>query len=337
MIRVVVRGSFLAILAFISWTGVASLQAQSVILELKNGDRLTGRILTENTNRVVLSNTWATEISIPLTDIARRVAVPVPTNAPAVVVKPAETNAPPTNAVALAKAVAATNTLFNVAWMRNWHGDIQAGVDLTFSERDRQVYHTKTKLTYAKNRLRNVIDYDFTYGRSETSDGEKLTDANRMNGSVKTDYDFTKKWFVYNLGGAGYDEIRKIDLRYEIGPGIGYHLIQGKNFFVNTEAGANYQVECRTDGSEIDTFFFRLAENISWKITPRLSWDEKFEYMPRVEDFSFYRLRFESNLRYALLQNVFLNIAVLDIYDSKPANRVTRNDLQIRSSVGVKF
>src|SRR6185503_18715082 len=143
---------------------------------------------------------------------------------------------------------------------------------------------------------KSVFDYDMTYGRSEveqtittTNFGPvkretKRTDANRMNGSAKVDYDLTKKWYVYNLAGMGYDEIRKIDLRYEIGPGLGYHLIQWTNFFVNTELGASYQKEERSDDSELSTFFGRVAQNAAWKITPRLTWDEKFEYLPRIQD-----------------------------------------------------
>ena len=72
-------------------------------------------------------------------------------------------------------------------------------------------------------------------------------------------------------------------------------------------------------------------------ITPRLGFDEKLEYFPRIDDPGEYRFRFEANLRYAMLQNIFFNLSVIDIYDSLPANGVMKNDLQIRSSVGVKF
>ncbi|HWN96401.1 MAG TPA: DUF481 domain-containing protein, partial [Methylomirabilota bacterium] len=239
---------------------------------------------------------------------------------------------------------------------RNWHGDIQVGVDLTFSERDRQVYNGKMKLIYAKNRFKTVFDYDATFGRSEVEetrielfrvDGTNVarnvtrkttkTDANRMNGSVKTDFDLTKKWYMYNLAGMGYDEIRQIDMRYEIGPGLGYHLIKWTNFFVNVEAGLTYQKEERTGASTLSTFFGRLAQNAAWKITPRLTWDEKFEYLPRMGDPEEFRMRIETNLRYAMLQNVFLNVSLIDTYDALAATGVTRNDVQVRSSVGVKF
>lgn len=342
------RSSFVA--AVSALLACCSAFSQTVSLELKNGDRVTGRLLSETNNLVSLSNAFAREIIIPLSEISRRTVIAAATNdtvAPAtnVAVVAATTNAPPkTNGVALAKAVAATNQFFSSPLLKNWHGDVQVGVDLTFSERNRQVYNAKAKLIYAKNRFKSVFDYDATYGRTEVEEtigGVKRTtwkkDSDRMNGAVKTDFDFTKKWYVYNMAGMGYDEIRKIDLRYEIGPGIGYHLIQWTNFFLNTEAGATYQREERSDHTTQSRFFGRLAENAAWKITPRLSWDEKFEYMPSLEDASEFRIRFETNLRYAMLQNVFLSFSVIDVYDSQPASGVTQNDLQVRSSIGIKF
>ncbi|HTD65055.1 MAG TPA: DUF481 domain-containing protein [Candidatus Limnocylindria bacterium] len=345
------------VLAVSAWLAACSAIAQTVSLDLKTGERITGQIISETTNRVVLSNAWARELVIPLAEVLKRTIVPLTvtsafTNLSLIKtnVLVAATNAPAkTNGLALAKAIAATNTFFAATVLKNWHGEILLGTDLTFSERNRQVYNAKAKLTYAKNRFKTVIDYDATYGRSQVEELDTSTaapndkrfvyqtDSDRMNGAVKTDFDLTKKWYVYNIAGMGYDTIRKIDLRYEIGPGAGYHLIQRTNFFLNTEAGANYQHEDRTDSDTLSTFFFRLAENVTWKITPRLSWDEKFEYMPQVENLGKFRARFETNLRYALLQNVLVNLSVVDLYDSDPADGVTKNDLQIRSSVGVKF
>jgi opacity protein-like surface antigen len=322
--------------------------AQTVSVQLKNGDRITGQVLSETNNRVVLSNAWSAAISIPVADITNRIII-LPLFAATPTNTVAGTNIVATNAVALAKVVASTNTLFTQPWMKNWHGDIQAGVDLTFSERNRQVYNAKAKIIYARKRFKTVFDYDMTYGRSQIEELDTATpaptdtrtvyrtDANRMNGSIKTDFDLTKRWYVYNLAGAGFDEIRKIDLRYEIGPGVGYHLIQWTNFFMNVEAGATYQMEERSDGSELSKFYGRLAENAAWKITPRLTWDEKFEYFPRIDHPGEFRMRFETNLRYAMLQNVFFNLSVIDMYDSDPPDGVTENDLQVRSSIGVKF
>ena len=158
-----------------------------------------------------------------------------------------------------------------------------------------------------------------------------------MDGSLKSDYDLTRRLYVYNLAGAGYDEIRRIDLRYETGPGLGYHLVRRTNLVFKTEAGVNYQAQYFDDQTETETFFLRFAEEASWKITPKITFDEKFEYFPQVENFGVYRFRFESNLRYALLNNLFFTVTVIDQYDSAPAEGIPPNDLQVRSTIGVKF
>jgi uncharacterized protein DUF481 len=56
-----------------------------------------------------------------------------------------------------------------------------------------------------------------------------------------------------------------------------------------------------------------------------------------VENVNQYRARFEINLKYLLLQNLSLNLTVIDQDDSDQAKGVDKNDLQIRSSLGLKF
>ncbi len=61
-----------------------------------------------------------------------------------------------------------------------------------------------------------------------------------------------------------------------------------------------------------------------------------------MEQLGEFRLRFESNLRYALWQNgsgqnIYLALTLLNIYETQPAQGVDKNDLQIRSSIGINF
>ena len=205
-------------------------------------------------------------------------------------------------------------------------------MDAVFGEKDSQLYYGRIKATYVKDRFKNIFDYNVSYGKTDGTLSE-----NRMDGSSKTDFNLGKRVFIYNLGGAGYDEIRKIDLRFEEGPGVGYHLIARSNFVFNVEFGANYQAQYFSDQTKSEHFYFRLAQDYTWKINSKLTWDEKFEYFPQVEDVSQYRARFETNFKFLLLQNLSLNLTVIDQYDSAPANGVDKNDLQIRCSLGLKF
>ncbi len=318
----------------------ASASAQAVVLKLSSGDRISGTVLSETTNYLVLSNSWNAELSVPLRQIVSR----------------------STNAIPVARSLQSNDTvLFGEAKPRSesiptvktngWKGEAQVGLDILRGANDQKIFHGRFKLAYQqpyksnpKKFFRNAFDYAIDYGT--TSSKQKLPDgttrtvsettSDRMSASDKTSFDLVNRWYVYSLVGGGYNHILHIDAQYEAGPGVGYHLITGTNFAMNVESGLNYQAQYRQNSPEVQDVYYRFAEDITWKIWERLSLVEKLEFFPRV-NLSGHRTRFESTLKYDLWKNLSLNLTVLDLYDTQPGDDVTRNELQIRSSIGMKF
>ena len=70
---------------------------------------------------------------------------------------------------------------------------------------------------------------------------------------------------------------------------------------------------------------------------PRVTFVEKFEFYPSLENIDDFRFRLESTLSMGLVQNLSLNFSILDIFDTKPASNVDRNELVVRSSLGLSF
>ena len=331
--------------------------AETVTFHLRTGERIAGTIVSQSTNHVVISNLWAGDISIPLAQIEKRKTnvvasskktLAVSTNVAARTTKVA---AKPSakKVAAAAPAVSKTNVVSSPPKPpkpKLWHAQVDIGVDSLYGAKDRQIYIGRLKHTYARpyaqspgKFFRNTADYLFEYAET---DG--VLSGNRMEGSDKIDFDVSKKLFLYNLFTAGYDEIRKIDLRYELGPGVGFHLLPLTNFVMNVEVGANYQVQDRTaPAKDVKNFYFRFAEDFTWKLPfqlktlPNVILTEKFEFFPRAGNPSEYRARFESKLSFPLLKNVSFNFSVIDLYDTQPASNVSKNELQVRSSIGVTF
>jgi hypothetical protein len=308
-------------------------RAQRVILYLKSGDRISGNIVSEYTNRVVLSNTWVKELSVPLAEIAQRE-----------IILAAGTNHLGTNAIAKIKLPAPPATpppLF-----KHWKGEAEVGVDYTDSTSDQRTYHGRFKLSYEqpyawnpKNFFRNSLDYELAYGKTtQRSAGTNttLTSSDRMGMSDKTTADFDGRWYTYNLGGVGYDRIRNISLAAEEGPGLGYHVLTRTNLTANLESGVNYQIQDNTDKTHSRDFFLRLAEDVTWKLNPRTTFTEKAEFFPRV-NFAEYRLRAEATLSYNLWRYIYWNTTIRDNYDTTPAAKVQGNEFEIHSALGVKF
>ncbi len=343
--------------------------AQNVIVHLKNGDRITGRVLSENTNSVTVTN-FLGRIQIPLAEVARREVLPEPAPAPAPAAAPvtntlstASTNAPtaPTTTTNIAStstnAVPATNaapagatpaiakkeakppmTPANpeatpiAATPSYWKHDLRFGLNMRYADSDSQEFLTILKSTYGKPPFRHIFDANFKYGEVEG-----VLSANSLAASEKTEFQLSPKTYLFNLIGGGYDEIRRIDGQFEIGPGFGIELLKKTNFVWKGEMGFNFLRQYRDDDTRLDRYTVRLAEIFAWRVWENLTWDLKLEFFPDVEEVGEYRFRVESTLRYPINKRMSLNLDVIDLYDTQPAQAVERNDLQIRSTIGVTF
>jgi hypothetical protein len=313
-------------------------RSQQVVLQLKNGDRLTGKIASETTNQVVLTTTWSNNITIPASWITKRETLAVIVTNPPVVLLSSNTPSPIlTIPLAPAKAIAPPAPVVILPkTVQHWHYEAQVGVNLQYNQVSSQLYYGALKALYTGDLWRDVMDLKVNYGKA----GGTLS-ANNANSTWRVEHDVnkTKRMFVFNAVGAGYDQIQQIHFTYDESVGAGYKFIERPNFILTGDTGANYQKEYFYQQVQKDYFSLRLAEMISWKINPRVTFDEKFEFYPRLTSWSDYRLHAEANIAYKLntAGNLFLNLGMLDLYDTQPAANVSRNDLQVRSSLGLKF
>ncbi len=326
---------------------------------LRNGDRISGEMISLDANNVIITNGLIGRITIPFSQVANvqrkaassetllpAAAVPPVTNAPpsALAAKAASTNQPPAQVAAPAAAPKPDATAAAKPPVqpppvkpkppKHWNLNADFGTELEFSQTRRKRFYGRAKWTYGKERFRSIVDYLANYGKN----GDILS-ANDMTGSVRVEEDVNKlkRVFLFNAAGASYNEIRKIDLSYDDSLGMGYKLVTRSNLAVSGDLGANYQRQHFSDGTSKDYEAVRLGEQATWKISRKWVLDEKFEYYSRVSGIGDYRFRFESNVRYLLSNNLNLNFTTIDQFDTQPASGITRNDLLLRATVGVKF
>jgi hypothetical protein len=332
--------------------------AQNIVLHLCNGDRISGLVLSESTNSVVLATPFSDRVTIDSSLIQRREVLPGKADQPAK--SPSAPHPPAAPASGIASELILTNkpsmaqaaggaakspaagskapepSMFR-RFLAEWRGEAQLGLNLGFSTKDREAFTSHMKFTHNhtfpnERSMRNILDYDVLYGTADN-----VLSDNRMEGTWKTEYDLTPRFLFYNASGAGYDEVLGTDLKYDFGPGLGYKWIVLTNFVFKNEIGADYQKQYFVHDKESTRYSLRLAEDLWWQITPKIKLDEKVEFFPSVQDVADYRIRMEANLSYLLKQNLTLTLNVVDLYDTALPPGVTRNDLQIRSLLGIKF
>ena len=345
----------LAAFIILMFLTAAPAAAQEVVLHLKNGDRLSGRLVSENTNAITLTNVFLGTLRVPLNEINRREVLPAPASPPpstnVTMTVPAGTNAPAAAAPAGTNVVKAApppeikkkepkpplspanpEATPIASTPSAWKHDIRFGLNMRYADKDSQEFLTIAKSTYGKQPFRHIFDVNFKYGQVEG-----VLSANSLTGSEKTEYQLSPKAYVFGLVGGGYDKIRRIDGQFELGPGMGMELLKKTNFVWKSELGLNYQRQYRDDDTRLDAFSARIAEIFAWRVWQNLTADLKLEFYPNFLEFGEYRFRLESTLRYPVSKRLSLNLDIIDIYDSQPAQNVKPNDLQIRSTIGVTF
>lgn len=314
----------------------------SIVLHLANGDRLTGKVVSENSTNLIFDAGLLGKVNIPISQVSKRESLrvdpettqpkpPPPSVTPAVTNTPASTLATPIPANVSQVPVKPASAP-KPKRPKEWNSELQLGLNLRYSTADAREYLAAMKTTYAHNKVRETLDYNFTYGKTE-----QIISANRMTGSSKTDLDLSKRIYLYNLGGAGYDEVQKIDLQYEIGPGFGINVLTRTNLIWKSELGFSFQDKFQSDQTEHITYSARLGELLTVTLWNKIVADAKVEYFSNLQSPGDYRLRTEGVLRYPILKNLSININVIDLYDTLPAPGVEKNDLQIRSALGLKF
>src|SRR5882724_4114084 len=66
------------LLLVLLFAALISAHGETIILHLKNGDRLAGTIISEDTNRVIITTTWVKELAVPVSEIVKRETGPAP-------------------------------------------------------------------------------------------------------------------------------------------------------------------------------------------------------------------------------------------------------------------
>lgn len=340
----------------IAWAVPAVLGADpAVILHLKNGDRLTGTIVSESSEKLTIRSPAAGRLKVDKSQILRREVpglaaqspVAPPTNPPAASPPaPAPTPTPPQLAAkpAASPVPQATNAVTQARdswvpgwlrpWTTNWHGNIGIGFNLGIGTAERQTVLVTASAAHTFDRFVNNLNFNAAYGTVNSVEAN-----NRIEGALKTDFyvDRDRRLYAYNLGLVGYDKIRQIEERLEESIGMGYKLLQRKRFVLNGELGGQYQFFSYTTTPERSIWSIRFSQGLNWKPDDKLNINQRLTLLPSIADFGDFRLRFELIATYPLYKRLTISLNAIDEYESKPARAVDNNDLQITTNVNYTF
>ncbi len=313
-------------------------------IQFKNGDRLSGTILSAGDGQLVIQTDVAGKITVNLDDVATfssdqpitlhledgtRLNQPVAAGeSGSIQVQEGTVQAQP---IALEK-------IRHINPTENWSGAIVVGGMLERGNSRTESLSVSIDAARRSENDRITVGAAYRFGRQEDPDtGDDKTTTDNWFLSGQYDYFFNEKWYAYANTRIERDRVADLELRLTPGGGIGYQWLETPRTSFNTEVGLAWIYEDYENADSTDTFALRLAYELKHQLNDRVALFHGVEYFPSVEDIGDYLILADAGIRADLTDNMFGEFKLEVKHDSTPAPDASRTDLKYILGVGWRF
>ncbi|MDX9787392.1 MAG: DUF481 domain-containing protein [Desulfobacterales bacterium] len=224
---------------------------------LKNGDRLTGKVLSLEAGIIVISTAYAGDVSINWAEVLNlkteepiRVVLSDETNVQGRV-QPGEGGKISVTADKLDAPVSmdlANVTVINPKPLLRTTLRSNLGASITSGNTDREDFYADVE--FVSRTTQNRYTIGGLYRRAES---ENVKTEDKTMGYMQYDHFFWEKWYAYANTSAEQDDFKDLDLRYNLGAGLGYQFIESERTNLSLEGGVSYVNENYNIGED-DSF-----------------------------------------------------------------------------------
>jgi putative salt-induced outer membrane protein YdiY len=328
-------------------------------ITLKNGDRLTGTIITSDAKTLVLKTEYADVVTIKW-DFVRQIESSQPlyvgTKGGQVIVGPVTTsdsklavatkesgNVPVAkadvtslrNADEQKKAEAALERLQHPSLADLWGGTFDTGIGLVRGNSD------STNFTFGLNAVRAAMRDKITlytnsaFSRSAVN-GVTSTTAQSIAGGVRYDLNVSNKAFGFGTVDLFNDRFQDLDLRTVIGAGGGVHGIKNNRTTFDVLFGGTFDREFFTTFNRSSAEVL-VGETLTHKFFASSAFNESVFFYPNMSSAGNYRSTISLGLVTKLTKLLSWQTSFNDYYLSDPPAGKKTNDLLFSTGLRLTF
>ncbi len=340
--------TFAAVLLLLS---AVALNAEQVAL--KNGDRLSGTIVSMDSKKLVIKTAYAGDVSIDWDAVTsftsneplvvtktdkQMVTGTVTTEDGNYVVSTAQgTQTMPKSDVSVMRSPAdqaAYEKSLHPGMLEGWAGGGSFGFALARGNSE------TTNLALGFDAARKTMKDTWVVSAASiySSDANlNATTANSFQGLIRYDRNLTKKLFAYAAFAGGYDELQDLDYRLMPGGGLGFHAIATPKTTLDLLGGFGYTRESYSTGLSRNLLTATLGDEFAYKIGSRTVITQNLYYLPSLNETSVYRVTGNFGIATKLNGWMTANLNFNDRYNSAPVLGNKKNDVLFTTGVGFTF
>jgi putative salt-induced outer membrane protein YdiY len=330
-----------------------SLLATAEQVALKNGDRLTGTVLSMDGKKLLLKTTYAGDISIEMASVesfssAQPMVVTRTDNKTVtgtVMVEDSDyvvTTASGPQVFARSESVVMRSSADQAAYEKSLHPSMLQGwkgggnFGLAFARGNSQ----STNLALGFDAQRKNTSDAWTLSAASiysTDDHLSVATANSLQAMIRYDRNLNKWLFIFGTFAGGYDDLQNLNYRILPGGGLGLHAIATPRTTLDLLAGMGYTRESYSTGLVRNLTSGTFGNEFSFKLSSRSTLMQNLYYLPSFNETSNYRIVGNIGISTKLNGWMTANLLFNDRYNSQPVLGNKKNDVLFTSGLGFTF
>ncbi len=213
-----------------------------------------------------------------------------------------------------------------------WKTSLRIGLGASYGNTDDQSLNAGIKSVRKNDRIRTALELGYFYG---ASDGDRT--ENRLLASVKNDwYVPESRWFYFAQGRYDYDEFQEWEHRLAVHGGVGYQLIQKDDFTFDLRGGAGVTREWNRDATRPELL---AGWDLTWDITDAQALTASSTIYFDLDETGEFRTvtSAEYSAKIGDQSNLAFNAGVLHEYQSDVTDPTDKNDVRIFAGIQWDF
>ena len=316
-------------------------------VRLKNGDRLTGTVISMEKGKLTYRTAYAGVIKIPWSEIAgvkTDDAVFVTLNDDTTLkgtTQPAEHGKMKLKMGKIVETVSFDLSEVKAIGLKaesekskvKLKGHLNIGANRSTGNTNTSSIHMDGEIVARSGKNRYTAGGQFNQSKSEG----QLSEDNVL-GYMKYDYFFKEKWFLYNAASFEKDEFQDLSLRTIAGAGVGYQFYETPEMNLSLESGLSYVDENRKRGVDDNYLAGRWALNFDkYFLDDAVQFFHFHEGLVSLESTSDILIRSRTGLRVPVYKNLQSTLEYDLDWNSEPAPGVEETDQRYILSLGYTF
>jgi len=344
---------------------------------LKNGDRLTGTIVSSDAKTLLIKTEFEGDVTIKWDAISaissdqdlnltlkdgKRLEGKVSTTDSTVSVAggpPASAGSTSKDAIVAVRNDAEQKTFDEQAEKMAhpklyyfWSGVFDTGLALTRGNSSTASYTLDGNAVRETPRDKLTLFATYIYASDDTTPPSRTT-ANAIRSGFRGDLNLSPRVFVFALANFETNELQHLDLRQLYGGGFGYHVIKTDRTVFDVFGGFNYDRDefgtytlvnptpppplTIIPASTLNSAEALIGEEFDCKFNKKSLFTERFSFFPNISHTGDYRFQFDSALATQLKNWLSWQFTVSDHYISYPPPGLKGNDLILSTGLRVNW